>query len=234
MKEVGNMRKLQEQPGIGTDPNYLNGKLVDGQTVAGEGINQDIVQFFQKITEGRLTRNGLPDNETNGYQTLIGLLSYLRSHLTPSENTKGVAEIATTAEAQGETDDERIMTPKKVAESKKVTYTDDSGSDSLVRLREKIIEIGDWDMSTDSSVDVAHGLDASKIVFVEAFILLDGSSQLYNLLSGDFSSDLQGSVQVASAGNIKLKRTSGGFFDSDTLFNSTGYNRGYILIKYRE
>ena len=67
-------RDLSAQDGIGSDANYLNGDLVDGQTVVGEGINQDIVQFFQKLMDlAQIAANGNPDNEANGYQFIEAL-----------------------------------------------------------------------------------------------------------------------------------------------------------------
>ena len=75
------MRDLAAQTGVDvTDANYLNGKLVNSVTKAGEGINQDIVQVWQKLMSlAGLTANGNPDNEANGYQMITALASYLKS-----------------------------------------------------------------------------------------------------------------------------------------------------------
>ena len=74
-------RNLSSQPGVdNTDVEYLNGKLVNGGTRAGEGINQDIVQFFQKLMNNAgLAANGDPDNEAKGYQFIEALEDYINS-----------------------------------------------------------------------------------------------------------------------------------------------------------
>src|SRR6056297_2766770 len=55
---------------------YPKGYIENGTTVIGEGINQDIVQFLQKLAiDADITENDLPENVTNGYQ-LIEALNY--------------------------------------------------------------------------------------------------------------------------------------------------------------
>jgi hypothetical protein len=71
------MKILANQTGVqAPDVAYPKGSIVDGQTVIGEGINQDIVQFIQKLAiDAGITENDLPDNVTNGYQ-IIEALNY--------------------------------------------------------------------------------------------------------------------------------------------------------------
>ena len=97
------MRDLSAQTGIGTDAGFLNGNLVDDQTEINEGINQDLVQFFQKLAAlAALAPNGLPDNETNGYQLITALEAVARS-FAATTLLQGTVEKATTAEAQNGT-----------------------------------------------------------------------------------------------------------------------------------
>jgi len=72
-------KDLSLQTGIdNSDANYLNGKIVDNQTLIGEGINQDIVQFFQKLMhDSLLVVNDDFDNENNGYQFISALRLYI-------------------------------------------------------------------------------------------------------------------------------------------------------------
>lgn len=72
------MRDLSAQTGVDTtDPNYLNGKIVALETLISEGVNGDLVQFFQKLMSlAGLTANDLPDNEANGYQLIQALRSF--------------------------------------------------------------------------------------------------------------------------------------------------------------
>ena len=68
------MKNINTTPGIGTDVDFLNGKLVDTQTLLNTTILQDIVQFFQKLkAKAGITENGLFDNEVNGYQLVESL-----------------------------------------------------------------------------------------------------------------------------------------------------------------
>lgn len=103
------MRDLSAQAGIGTDPAYLNGNLVDNQTVIGEGVNQDLVQFFQKLADlASISPNNLPDNETNGYQLITALEAVVRD-FAASTTQKGTSERATQSEVNGGTDTERYI-----------------------------------------------------------------------------------------------------------------------------
>lgn len=105
------MRNLSAQPGIGTDPAYLNGYLVDTQTIIGEGINQDLVQFFQKLAAlASITPNNSPDNETNGYQLITALETVVRAYAA-STTQKGTSERATQTEVNTGSDTERYIAP---------------------------------------------------------------------------------------------------------------------------
>jgi len=76
-------RNLSAQTGIdNSDTDYLNGKLVDGETLIGEGINQDIVQFFQYLMRSAdLVANGNPDNTANDYQFVEALKDYINAQI---------------------------------------------------------------------------------------------------------------------------------------------------------
>lgn len=103
-------------------------------------------------------------------------------------------------------------------------------------IKMKVVEIGDWNMDSSQTVDVAHGLDIQDIRMVDVIIRGDSSSFIYPLngkgiIVGSYDTDVQGGVgQITSAG-VRLVRITGGFFD-DTDFNSTSYNRGWVTIWY--
>lgn len=170
---------LSLQPAVDvTDINFPNGKIVDGQTIIDEGINQDIIQFFQKLmADAGLVANGLYDNEANGYQ-FVQALEFLNGG-----------------------------------------------------LRTKVVEIGDWNMDADNTVLVAHGLTLSKIRTVKAMIRNDANSVHYDLLTTDGSGNFAAGYDFISSSDVSLRRTFGGFFDG-TSFNSTSYNRGWVIIQY--
>lgn len=75
---------LSLQQGVDdTDPDYVNGKIVDNVTIAGTGINQDIIQFFQKLMDdAALSANDKFDNETNGYQFIEVLIQKINATIT--------------------------------------------------------------------------------------------------------------------------------------------------------
>lgn len=74
------MKDLSLQQGIdNSDADFLNGKIKDHETLVGEGVNQDPIQFFQKLMNlAGLTPNGNEDNEANGYQLIEALKKTLQ------------------------------------------------------------------------------------------------------------------------------------------------------------
>ncbi len=99
-----------------------------------------------------------------------------------------------------------------------------------VDLRCKVIDIGDWDMDAASNVDVAHGLTAANIRSVSVVIRDDAESLRYVIDDGEGSALNISGVQFNNT-NVSIYRTTGGGFD-DVDFNSTSYNRGWIIIWY--
>jgi hypothetical protein len=97
-------------------------------------------------------------------------------------------------------------------------------------LKTKVIEIGDWNMDTTSSVAVAHGLTLADIRTVTVIIRDDSEAFLYSFFGSVSSSYARGTYQVESA-NITLQRVTNGLFDSP-FYNSTSFNRGWITIMY--
>jgi len=125
----------------------------------------------------------------------------------------------------------------------------DSGGDYTIKWLyepspwlEKVIAIGDWNMSSTGTetVTVAHGIaDHTKIRSIMTIIRRDTDapdptymSKLEMGVSGILSS-MAGSVRDFDATNIVLQRlnSAGGF--ANAWFEDTGYNRGWIYVKYR-
>lgn len=87
------MKILENQTGVQAPTvAFPKGFILDGTTLVGEGIYQDIVQTLQKLViDADLTENDLYDNETNGYQ-IIQALQYFVQHLkTSSGKTVAIA-----------------------------------------------------------------------------------------------------------------------------------------------
>lgn len=104
-------------------------------------------------------------------------------------------------------------------------------TENSVTMRRKIINIGDWNMDTTITKNVAHGLTLANIRSAQAFIRSDDASATNPLDKYDNPSGLvSGSVNIQST-NVVLARTTGGLFD-DTTYDSTSYNRGWVVILY--
>jgi hypothetical protein len=108
-------------------------------------------------------------------------------------------------------------------------------SENGTTLRRKLVAIGDWNMDSTAFVVVAHGLTGQNIRRVTAFIRNDSGATAiwypidYEDINGG-GTTTSGSILFGNT-NIQLDRRTSGFFD-DTNFNSTSYNRGYIIIDY--
>ena len=89
----------------------------------------------------------------------------------------------------------------------------------------KTIDIGSWDMDTDSTKTIVHRQDWTKIRTLDAMIINDAESTYYQLVG-----DTRGSNR-AQANTLTLSRGSSGTFDT-TNFNDTAINRGYVIVGY--
>lgn len=107
---------------------------------------------------------------------------------------------------------------------------DDAGAN----LNVKVLNIGDWNMDSTPSVNVAHGLTLSKIRRVNVFIRNDADTTYYEL-SGwiGAAAAVVGCPIYAGSTNVTIYREGGIAFDS-TNFDSTSYNRGWIVIWYTD
>lgn len=102
------------------------------------------------------------------------------------------------------------------------------------KLLTKIIDIGDWNMDSNGSIGVSHGLDFNKIKKVSVYIRNDADTSRWDITSsqatGSLSPQICGGVYW-DATRIFMSRHPGGYFD-DSDFSNTSYNRGEIIIEY--
>lgn len=119
----------------------------------------------------------------------------------------------------------------KVSTQQSIKAYVDAVETKIASLNTKIINIGDWNMDTTQSLDVAHGVTLSKIRSLSAIIIADSSTTRYDLNIMDGAGD--GGGLFADATNVVLRRIASGFFDN-TSFNSTSFNRGYIVLQYTD
>jgi hypothetical protein len=99
--------------------------------------------------------------------------------------------------------------------------------------RQKVIEIGDWNMDTTNSVNIAHGLTFSKIVGARGVIIDDaGSNKACFGSYVDVTVSNPDSIRLSiTSTNVVLYRVPSGYFDN-VGYNSTSYNRGYVIVDY--
>ena len=109
-----------------------------------------------------------------------------------------------------------------------------SGTTTVVSIRQKIYEIGDWDMDASGTVDVTHdlGSDFVNIRSVRAVIRNDINSEIYPLPTGATAGQLESGVFEINSSTITLVRKNLGEFDNNSAFDSTSYNRGWVFVEY--
>lgn len=98
-------------------------------------------------------------------------------------------------------------------------------------LKPKIVDIGDWNMDADASVNVLHGLTLSKIRKVSVQLRDDSDSNHYEVAGYAAVGVLPANIGQVNSTIVVIDRTTGGFFDS-VGFDATSYNRGWITIWY--
>lgn len=96
----------------------------------------------------------------------------------------------------------------------------------------KILPIGNWDMDSTVSVSIAHGVSGA-IVFCQALIINDNGTGSLNLETSASENTDYYPAGYWSVGptDIILIRANGRVFDS-IAYNSTPFNRGYVIIAY--
>lgn len=96
-------------------------------------------------------------------------------------------------------------------------------------MRMKVIDIGDWNMDTVASVNVAHGLTLANIRTIQFIIRNDANDTYYPLeYYGDAACSGYWKVDAT---NVILSKYAGEFFDGEA-FDATSFNRGWVTIWY--
>lgn len=99
-------------------------------------------------------------------------------------------------------------------------------AEGSVMLKNKVIDIGDWDMDSTTSVSISHGL--LDIGFIRGMAVTVRKDSDVTLRMDPISNG--GDIYVEGA-NVILTRDSAGIFDT-TEYDETSYNRGWITITY--
>lgn len=96
----------------------------------------------------------------------------------------------------------------------------------------KEVPIGDWNMTSTTSISIAHGLNYKTIRSVNIIIRNDADTAYNNL------SRLNGSTGLVSGGwtfngttDLTLQKVNGTIFDAG--YSATSFNRGFVIIVYK-
>jgi len=115
-----------------------------------------------------------------------------------------------------------------------VLSIEDQGGVATNGLKCKIIEISDWNMDTNNTRAIAHGLgtDYKKIRAISGIIRSDDDS-IYSPIPCEQGVTGTPDVYFYAIGSttISIARTTGGSFD-DAQWSATTLNRGWVTIWY--
>ncbi len=104
-------------------------------------------------------------------------------------------------------------------------------------ILKKIIQIGEWDMQSDATIDVPHGM-ATRFLNVRSINVMiqdDTSNSMtdFNTVSATSGESILQQVFINQI-NVRLRRDTGGFFDA-VAYNATAStiaNRGNIYVEF--
>jgi len=114
-------------------------------------------------------------------------------------------------------------------------YVDGITSTDGTALQIKVVNIGDWNMDSDATKAVAHGVTLSTIRAVFGVIRDDSGTRVSTLVAGFNLSTANPDLGILGSGsgidstNVTLVRRTSGAFDS-TDYNATSYNRGWVVL----
>lgn len=112
-----------------------------------------------------------------------------------------------------------------------ITATQLSDSTNIINI--KIIDIGDWNMDSDSIIQFPHGLGSGKIRNISVSIRQDSPSNAVVDINY-FDHNTPGTSPQGITWNdtyITIYRSTGANFDN-TAYDSTSYNRGWATVTY--
>jgi hypothetical protein len=96
----------------------------------------------------------------------------------------------------------------------------------------KRIAIGNWNMDSTASKNVAHGMaDHSRILSVSVMIISDNSASITELTTNASTLSPAGGNILIDATQFQLSRITGGMYD-DVAYDTAVFNRGYVNFTY--
>ena len=117
-----------------------------------------------------------------------------------------------------------------------IDYVDSTGARTQKYIAKLDQEIGDWNMDSTSNIYVYfnHAITYANIRKIDVMIKYDAGTEYTPLNYFYDTTDpslLNGGIDYITATYVILRRRTGGQFDSAN-FDSTSYNRGYVLIEW--
>lgn len=100
------------------------------------------------------------------------------------------------------------------------------------RTIEIIMNVGDWNMDTTASKEVAHNLpDYKKVRSIIVLINADVDINENDSFPAPSNNATSAEIITMDNVNVQMIRATTGVYDN-TAYNATPYNRGFITIKY--
>jgi hypothetical protein len=163
---------------------------------------------------------------------------------------RGMAEIATQGEVNDGSDDNRIVTPNKIANATGIIDTQQLADNAVTNNKidgETFFKVGrfnvdNWDMNTAPSytVDISSlGLSTQKDILFAFFNLWDDSGDSVNVFggSGDITTDSETvgfntNLSPYDGSSIRIDRANNSTYASGSTYNDGAVRRGVLVIGY--
>ena len=108
------------------------------------------------------------------------------------------------------------------------------------KIKTKVVQLGEWDMNTTSSLSVAHGLTSTITIYSVETLIIGDTRIIYSPYYTDFNFASAATTNIRivtyqNPANTNLERLTDGYFASSTLFNGTASvtpNRGFLVYRY--
>lgn len=179
----------------------------------------DIIVLIEESTQWRVVN--IIGSSAN-FAALYAAISGFSAALSAEATTRSTADVnEALARAAADT----------AISAKCVDAYDDSNNP--LKLKMKVIPIGNWDMNANQTKNVAHGIsDITKIRDVSAIVRNDASDKWYKLDTTLMSLGFGSAANEFDATNVVLWREAGGYFDGTSFDTASAFNRGYVTITY--
>ena len=105
------------------------------------------------------------------------------------------------------------------------------------QIKQLVLDIGPWDMNTTGAVDIETGLDVTKIIGIREVQVIsdngvsDGRHPLNMASDWSETPEIMGGFYMDGT-EAHLWRSDDGWFASQTIWNNSANNRGYLVVDY--